>query len=441
MSNLANQLVVAEREEVSRSIRTLLARPLLTEKDDPAAFDVVRRRREPLTSWFDYTLGWVLSVEARQGYARLSKVRMYGAEADGSRPARRLRAGRTPFDRRRYVLFCVACAELLSVPVTTVGLLADRVAQALAADDALPGFDTAQRSERMAFVDVLRILESYGAVTTLDGATDSYTESECAKVLYRVQSDVLTRLLAAPGSPSRIAADAPEGEAKDLRFEDLLGELTHERRYGARDGDASAAQHTLLLRHAVLRRLFDDPVLYRDELTHAQLGYVTSLTGRKVMRRAAEQAGFVLEERAEGWLLADPEALATDERFPDDSSHAKIAALLLLDTLSAAGPGGRAVGHLAAEAEGLLARFPAWGKAYRSQEGAARLVEDAVRVLVRFGLVRMTGDRAVARPLAARYRVVGVDQQPARTAAVPQQQGLHADRQQHDAQQDERDER
>ncbi|MFF4509349.1 TIGR02678 family protein [Streptomyces sp. NPDC001401] len=414
MSNLANQLVVAEREEVARAIRTLLARPLLTEKDDPVAFDLVRRRREPLTRWFDYTLGWPLVVEARQGYARLSKVRAYGSGADGDRPARRPRSGRAPLDRRRYVLLCVTCAELLSVPVTTVGLLADRVARALSADEALPAFDTAQRAERMAFVDVLRLLESYGAVAVLDGATESYTESADAKVLYRVQSGVLMRLLSAPGSPSRLSAAAGVAPAEiPGRFGELMSALTKERRYGSGEDEASAAQHTLWLRHTVLRRLFDDPVVYRDELTEAQLGYLTSLTGRQVMRRAAEQAGFVLEERAEGWLLADPESLATDEKFPDDSSHAKVAALLLLDALTESTDGCSAA-RLAAEAEGLLARFPGWGKAYRSEDGAARLAEDAVRVLVRFGLARSAAGRVTARPAAARYRLSGIDRRDER---------------------------
>ncbi len=134
MSTLANQLAAAEREQVARAIRLLLARPLLTEGTDPAGFELVRRRREPLAQWFDYTCGWSLVVEPRRGYARLTKVR---ADPDGSRPARRARSGRAPFDRRRYVLLCVTAAEQLSLPMTTIGMLADRVVQATSADRAL----------------------------------------------------------------------------------------------------------------------------------------------------------------------------------------------------------------------------------------------------------------------------------------------------------------
>lgn len=409
MSNFANQLVVAEREEMSRCIRTLLARPLLTERADPVVFDLVRRRRDPLTHWFDYHCGWTLAVEPRLGYARLLKV---NAEADASRPARRTRAGRAPFDRRRYVLLCLTAAELLSVPVTTIGLLADRVVQAASADEALAAFDTAQRPERVAFVDVLRLLESYGALQTVDGTTDSFADSAEAKVLYRVDASVLMRLLAAPCGPSRIAVPAADVPA---RFEGLLAGLVEERRYGLpAGGDAedearpdapfSPVRRNLWLRHSVLRRLFDQPVLHRDELSDAELGYLTSPTGRQILRRAAEQAGFVLEERAEGFLLVDPDAIATDSRFPDDANHAKVAALLLLDVLNAE-PSGCAPEQLAVEAERILDRFPRWAKAYRTEGGAAALADDAVRVLADFRLVRREGSRIVPRPAAARYRV------------------------------------
>jgi uncharacterized protein (TIGR02678 family) len=410
MSTLANQLVVAERDEVARGIRLLLAQPLITERADPAGFDVVRRRREPLARWFDYTCGWSLVVEPRRGYARLAKIR---STADGSRPVRRLRSGRAPFDRRRYVLLCVTAAELLAVPVTTIGLLADRVVQATAADPALPSFDTAGRAERMAFADVLKLLESYGVLTALDGATESFVESADAKVLYRVDATLLMRLPAAPIGASRLAV--PSGEVS-LRFEELLAGLVRERRYGggsivgdrgeAESAAVSETQRNLWLRHCVLRRLFDEPVLYRDDLTDDELAYVASPTGRQILRRSVEQAGFVLEERAEGFLLVDPDSLATDARFPDDSSTAKVAALLLLEQIQEL-PGGATPEQLVAIGSGLLRRFPRWAKAYQSADGAERLADDAVSVLRDFGLAHHVGDRTVLRPAAFRYRVAG----------------------------------
>ncbi|MFE7765843.1 TIGR02678 family protein [Streptomyces sp. NPDC057438] len=412
MSTLANQLAAAEREEVSRAVRLLLARPLLTETSDPAGFDLVRRRREPLTRWFDHTCGWSLVVEPRRGYARLAKVR---ADPDGSRPARTARAGRAPFDRRRYVLLCVTAAELLSTPTTTLGMLADRVVRATAADPALPAFDPAHRAERTALVDVLRLLESYDVLRATDGTTEAYVASPEAKVLYRVDTTLLLRLPAAPVGASRLAVPPDEMPA---RFGELLTGLVREGHHGDPvTGDGTAddehaepagtdARRTLRLRHSVLRRLFDDPVLYRSDLTDDELAYVTSLAGRQTLRRSAEQAGFLLEDRAEGFLLVDPDALATDVRFPDDTSTARVAALLLLEPLCAA-PAGLLPEQLAEAGADLLRRFPRWARAYRSEDGGVRLSDEAVGVLCDMGLAHRAGTRVHARPAAHRYRLTG----------------------------------
>ncbi|MGI5291500.1 TIGR02678 family protein [Nonomuraea polychroma] len=389
MSTLANQLVRAEKEEIARAIRTLLGRPLVSLHDDPVAFDLIRKRRQPLTQWFDYFCGWRLVVEPRQGYARLVKVR---SEASATRPARRRRTTRAPFDRRRYTLLCLCAAELLSSPVTTIGMLAQRVVQAAGVEPEVPAFDPVRTEERAAFVDALKLLEHYGAVTAMDGTTDSYLGDEDAKVLYRVDTTRVIRLLAAPVPPSRVEA---AGGGADLAA------LTAETRYGG--DEPTETQRNLWARHSIIRRLLDEPVLYRDELTHAQSAYAASLTGRQIIRRAAEEAGFVLEERAEGFLLVDSDATATDARFPDDSSHAKVAALLMLDLLVSSGPVTAA--RFDAEAAELLRRFPQWAKAYQSDGGGPRLAADALEVLMSFGLARHTGDQVTALPAAARYRV------------------------------------
>lgn len=390
MSSLANQLVRAEKEEIARAIRTLLARPLISRHDEPAVFDVIRKRRQPLTRWFDYFCGWRLVVEPREGYARLVKVR---TNPGAGRPARRLRAGRAPFDRRRYTLLCLCAAELLASPVTTIGMLARRVAQAAAVETGVPAFDPVRAEERAAFVDALKLLEHHGALTAMDGATDAYLGDEDAKVLYRVDTTRVIRLLAAPVPPSRLPEPAP-GTVD-------VAALTAEARYGG--GEPTETQRALWARHSLLRRLLDEPVVYRDDLTPAEAAYAASLTGRQIMRRAAEEAGFVLEERAEGFLLVDTDATATDTRFPDDGGHAKVAALLLLDLLVTAGP--VTADRLDAEAAELLGRFPQWAKAYQSDGGGPRLAADALAVLAMFGLARRTGDQVAALPAGARYRV------------------------------------
>lgn len=426
MSNLANQLVLAEREDVARGIRMLLRAPMITERADPEAFDLLRRRSGPVAAWFDYHCGWSVVAEPRLGYIRLAKVGQ-GQGRDGTRPARRLRSGQAPFDRRRYTLLCVAGAELLPTPVTTIGLLADRMAHACAADPALPAFDTSRRSERMAFVDVLKLLESLGALHVVDGSAETYVDSEHAKVLFRVDAAVLVRLLAAPTGASQRAVPADEIA---VRFNELIAGLLREPRYGATpdaepanpgpanpgpadtgpaDPDDEIARSTdvqrnLWLRHSVLRRLFDDPVVYRADLSAAQRDYVASPSGRRILHQAVEQAGFELEERAEGFLLVDPDAIATDSRFPAESaSTAKAAALLLLDALLAS-PIGLDPAGLGQAADRILRQAADWAKAYRAEGGVQRLVADACEVLADFGLGHWAGGSFHARPAAARYR-------------------------------------
>lgn len=410
MSGLANQLVVAEREDVARGIRLLLATPLIGERAAPEDFDLVRRRRGPISLWFEYYCGWQLLIEPRLGYARLIKVRV---ATDPSRPARRLRSGRAPFDRRRYVLLCVVAAELLAVPVITIGMLAERVATATATDSVLAGFEPTTRAERMALVDVLRLLESYGALEVVDGSTDAYVESAEAKALYQVDATLLLRLLAAPVGPSRLAVPVEE---VPLRWEELLVSASRERRYGAvtdAAGPASSTQRNLWLRHTVFRRLVDDPVLYFDDLTADELGYLTSPTGRQLVRRAATEAGFVAEERDEGILFVDPDGIATDIRFPDDSAVAKVAALLLLDGLNRS----LSVEQLNGAAAELLERFPRWARQYQETGGVEQLVRDALAVLTGHRLVSTAAGLVHPLPAAARYTLGDIRTGPDKEAS------------------------
>ncbi|MGJ7907855.1 TIGR02678 family protein [Actinopolyspora sp. H202] len=399
MSNLNNQLVATEREELARCIRVLLADPLLTKQDAPKDFDTARRRHEALRSWFDYYCGWTLTVMPRAGYARLHKSR---GDVDASRPARRLRSGRAPFDRRRYALLCVVASELLATPTTTIGMLAERVRHSTGNDPVVPTFDTSTRSERMAYVDVLRLLESYTVLVTVDGSTESFVETERAQVLYRVDSTLLMRLLSTVTGPSRVAEEGTDYADPD----ELIEAISTDSRYGNAE-HSSRNQQNLWARHSVMRKLFDDPVVYWQDLSEQQRTYAGSPTGRQLLRKAAEEAGFVLEERAEGLLLVDREEIATDSTFPDDSGNAKIAALRLLDELNAH-PKGVTEQRLREAADGILAEEPRWAKSYRSEDGTARLVSDALRVLTDFDLVARHEDRILPRPAAARYRLDGV---------------------------------
>ncbi|MCW3820735.1 TIGR02678 family protein [Micromonospora sp. DR5-3] len=391
MSDLRSELDRERATEQAQAIRALLARPLLT-RDTDAGFALVVRHRANLVSWFDTHTGWRLIVEPRAGYARLMKT---SPRPPVDRPARRPRGARTPFDRRRYTLLCLVAAELLGGPVTTIGIIAERLAHACAAEPGIVGFDSSRHDDRRAYVDALLLLEELGVLTAVDGSTDAYLQQTDAKVLYRVDSGRLVRLLAARQAPSRL----PDGD---------IDALLQEPRYAGADDPAaevSDEQRNRWLRHSIVRRLLDDPVVYFADLSDAQRAYAHSITGRRMLRAAVADAGMVLEERAEGLLAVDPDAFATDEKFPAGGSVAGQAALLLLDTVLAARPDPVGEEQLIRQLADRFAAVPGWARTYRSDGGPQRLTGEALALLTRFGLIQRDGGAVRALPAAARYAV------------------------------------
>lgn len=420
-----NRRVTQTRDEMALGIRALLTSPLLTREHDEVAFTAVRRKRTELIAWFDYFCGWTLTVEPRHGYARLAKVRSDGSHVAVPRPARRVRGTGAPFDRRRYTLLCLAAAELTVVGRTTIGLLAQRVARTCALEEGIADFDSSVRAERAALVDALLLLEDYGALTTMDGSTESYLAGDDALVLYRADTARLARLISAPVPPSRIGGDRPDppGLLVEERYgppvEDTEGAEDPEPVKGGEEHpsdrfteeDTVVApthnQRLLRARHHLMRRLLDDPVVYTADLSAAEAEYAETPTGRGLLRRAAREAGFVLEERAEGYLLVDPQGWATDDAFPGEG-NVKQTALLLLDVLlDADGP--LSWRDLVDEVEGLLERKPSWARSFRGEGGAERLTREALAVLVGHGLGRAApapdgGTNPRYRPLPAAHR-------------------------------------
>lgn len=373
-------------EERSLAIRHLLATPLVDIDADPDAFRLVARHQGDLTEWFDATCGWTLAVDVAAGFARLAKR---AAEVDASRPLNRTRGLRQPFDRRRYQLLCLVCAELVKHPVTTIGILAGAVG----------GLDTSRHAERAAFVDALRALVAWGALRTSGGEVDSFLVSDRGNAMLMADTARLHRLITSATAPSALA----DGLDADAAIDALL----REPRYGEAPTDPEAAdpdQRMRWVRHTLARRLLDDPVTYFDDLSPAEIDYVSTPSGRKWLRDKVADAGFELEERAEGLLAVDPEGIATDRHFPAPAGNAHQLALLLLDRL-AQPPGALEPRALRREVDGVLERFPGWARSHREGDGPDRLAEEAVDLLVEFGLAaREAEGRVVARPALSRYR-------------------------------------
>ncbi|MFT4217094.1 MAG: TIGR02678 family protein [Micropruina sp.] len=424
MSTLQNQLAVQEREDVARAVRGLLRTPWVTQASDPALYELVRRRRLAVVKWFEHYLGWELLVQTDAGYVRLAKQPGDRVASDDLRPARRQRSSKAPFDRLRYVLLCVVAAELLDARLITIGDLAERVTAACAADEGLPRFQTDRHEHRRAFVDVLIALESWGAVVRIDGQTEVFADDAAVAVLYRVHPPAVHHLVACPQGPSLVAAD-------DLTVAETIEALTDEPGYGpdhrnsarqpASEGDParpSSVQRSLWARHSVLRRLFDDAVVHLDELTVAERDYVRSITGRKILRQAAELSGFALEERAEGFLLVDPDRVSGPDAFPS-SGAASAAALHLITHLLTTGDTGATTDELTAQLAALMDDAPTWARSYRDDAGPQRLADEAIGLLAGHHLVHRADGRVVARPAAARYRAATLTRRPARRTTAP----------------------
>lgn len=391
---MANRTLASQHDqERATAVRTLLATPLLDSDRHRDRFSMVIRHQGWLTDWFDSTCGWHLSVDPAAGFARLAKRTV---DPDPTRPLRRPRGAEAPFDRRRYQILCLVCAELVRRPVSTVGLLAQAVAPTV-------GLDTARHGDRAAFVDALLILDGWGVVRATAGTVETFLDDQRANALLTADTARLHRLL--------VSAMAPSGLEEGFGQREVTACLLAEPRYGD-PATATEDQRLRWVRHTLARRLLDDPVLHLEDLSPTEQAYLANPSGRRWLRDRIEEAGFELEERADGLLAVDLDALATDMQFPAPLGNPHQLALLLIDRLVTSGDDGRrrvgvllpaALGHEVAE---VLAAHPGWARSHREGDGPAQLAAAAVAILVAFGLARCESDgTVVGRPVVARYRV------------------------------------
>jgi uncharacterized protein (TIGR02678 family) len=398
---MAENLAAGLAGEHAQAVRVLLASPVLDATSDPDGFRLVARHRHGLVEWFESACGWTLHVDVAAGFARLLKR---ASVIDTSRPLRRVRGeSRAPFDRRRYQLLCLVCAELVRHPVTTMGLLAAAIATEA-------GLDTARRPERAAFVDGVLVLITWGALRSSGGEVEAFVDDAHGNAILSADTARLHRLLASAAAPSSLPEDLGPVEAIDAllaepRYGDAAPASVVDDRAEPRSVDDE--QQRRRMRHLLARRLLDDPVVHYDELSEVELDYVANPSGRRWLRARVAEAGFELEERVEGLLAVDPDAIATDRYFPGPHGNAHQLALLFIDRLCGDGRlGSLSPVELRAEVDTVLARFPRWAASHRDGDGPDRLAGEAIALLAGFGLVRRQPDgTVVARPAIARYRV------------------------------------
>jgi uncharacterized protein (TIGR02678 family) len=387
-----------QREEMRAALRALLMMPLMDAAHED--FAAVSRHADRLREWFARETGWVLHVE-RDG------ARLYKRPADLIDATR----GLPGYDRRRYVLLCLACAVLERAdPQITLRLLGERLLE-LAADPALASlgfaFTLGAQHERRELVVVCRTLLALGVLQHVAGDEEAFVQAASAAgqadALYDVHRRALAGMLAAVRGPSTwTKAEAPAS------LEERLRALVDEHVADSDEGRRSA------MRHHIARRLLDDPVVYVDRLAPEVRTYFLNQRGA-MAGRLCEASGLVAEQRAEGLALVD-EAGLTDLAMPSEGTDAHVT-LLAADYLATrqrhdrAADDGSAQGR-AAIRERDIAEFLRdarerygryWRKSARESGAERELAAIAVERLERLQLVERQAGFVHLLPALARF--------------------------------------
>ena len=374
-------------EERRDALRALLMQPLMTAAHP--AFAAVRRHASELRDWFSQAAGWLLHVER-------DCARLYKRPADLSDASR----GAPGFERRSYVLFCLACAALERAdPQITLRNLGDKLL-ALAGEPELAErgfmFTLEAQHERRELVRVCRTLLELGVLHRVAGDEDAFVARD-GDALYDVQRRVLAGLLAATRGPSTWPADsAPAG------IENRLAALVEE---FAADSDEG---RRVALRHHLARRLLDDPVVYFDDLdgNPALRAYLQGQRGPLAMR-LCEATGLAPEQRAEGLALVDESGDLSDMAMPAEGTAAHVT-LLVAEFLAAASKKEGAAWTLETAVAKFVARATPeygryWRKAAREPGAETALAQDALAQLAMLRLIRRHAGSVQALPALARF--------------------------------------
>ncbi|MCS3452348.1 MULTISPECIES: TIGR02678 family protein [Bradyrhizobium] len=408
------------REEISTALRALLMTPLMTSAHPD--FTAVRRHSETLREWFARETGWILNVE--RDCARLFK-----------RPADLLDSTRgfPDYDRRRYILFCLACAVLERAdPQITLRVLGDRLL-AFAAEPSLNAlafsFTLQTHHERRELVAVCRHLLDIGVLVRVAGEEEGFvhhiseTSEHLHDALYDIQRRVLAGILAAARGPSTWAAEeAPQD------VEQRLQALTAEHVPDSDDGRRTATRRDLS------RRLLDDPVVYTDSLDPVTRAYFLNQRG-PMGARLAEAAGLVPEQRAEGLALADETGTLTDLSMPAEGTEAHVTLLVAEHLAGTLRDGGEPEHQISTEvditnfierARERYGRY--WRKSAREPGTQRELARIALERLRKLRLISMSANGVRPLPAISRFAVGQAEIREAGTARKS------AGQQDHDAQ-------
>jgi uncharacterized protein (TIGR02678 family) len=274
-------------------------------------------------------------------------------------------------------------------------------------------FTLRSAAERRELVVVCRSLLELGVLQRVAGDEESFVHDNRgaqADALYDIQRRMLAGMLAAVRGPSTWAtADAP------LDLEDRLRALVTEH-----VGDDEEGRRTAL-RHALSRRLLDDPVIYADSLDEDAHAYFVNQRGA-MADRLCRATGLTPEQRAEGLALTDEAGTLTDVSMPAEGTEAH-ATLLVAEHLAAQLRTGASSSALTEKAVAafLGAATERYGRFWSAREPGAEheLAQTALDRLEKLQLVVREPSRIRPLPAISRFALGDAEVQPVQARQQP----------------------
>jgi uncharacterized protein (TIGR02678 family) len=382
-----------ESDERQAAMRALLMHPILPAIGPHAEYyRLVWRHAGYLRDWLMRMAGWTLVLQG--DLARLRKV---PAAFDDSTHAAIDRTSEQPLTRARYALLCLVLSVLENEDrQTTLQQIARRTQLLASGDERLKqfgfAFDLTSQDSRRDMVCAIRLLESLGVMSRDDGDDQQFIMGS-GDALYRIDRPVLASLLCVSRPPSTLSK---------MQWSDRLAAI-HETELP--DSDEARNRH---IRHQLVRRLLDDPVLYFDQLTEPELDYLTSQRGH-LLGEITRATGLEPELRREGIAMLDPVGDLTDTGLPEAGTRGH-ATLLMAEWLAARLRAGENGSVTWAEVDEHMAALTAqhgdrWRKGIDQLAARESLARDVVYRLEALGLLSIRRGEIVPRPAIARYAI------------------------------------
>jgi uncharacterized protein (TIGR02678 family) len=385
-----------EWEEKQRALRTLLMQPILPAAGHTAdAYRLVWRHAAYLRDWLTRMAGWTLVLQGDLARLRKTPEALDDCTRGAVEPS-----SQQALTRRRYGLLCVVLAVLESEErQTTLGQIAERTQLLAGADRRLQAmgfdFDLKDQDSRRDLVCVIRFLASLQALSRDDGDDQQFIH-RTGDALYRIHRPVLASLLCVRRPPSILPPMPWEDRLPAVHQTDLP--------------DSDEAQNREL-RHRVVRRLLDQPVLYFDELTEHEMAYLANQRSY-LLGEIIDATGLVPEIRKEGIALLDPIGDCSDMVLPEAGTRGH-ATLLVAQWLAERQRSGLALAATWTEVDGYmehLAREHAghWRRGVDQPAVRQALGRDVIFQLEALGLVEASSAGVRPRAAIARY-ALGTD--------------------------------